>query len=166
MKHQIVLSVLLASFSIFSCAQETVQPELRPVPAERIHTHILPAENTAVVTFESRNVTGPCDMGLWIDGKLAAVFHAHETWQIPLAEGERELRLSWAPVEEEKRKAVQKEKGKYCLKNHPEQQGTVRKIRVAKNIPRTFVLRTNRGYLFKIMPKEEEKVSSRVLQSF
>ena len=85
MKHQIVLSVLLTSFSIFSCAQETVQPELRPVPAERIHTHILPAENTAVVTFESRDVTGPCDMGLWIDGKLASIFHAHETWQIPLA---------------------------------------------------------------------------------
>ena len=94
MKNQIVLSVLLASFSIFSCAQETVQSELRPVPAERIHTHILPVENTAVVTFESRNVTGPCDMGLWIDGKLAAVFHAHEIWKIPLAEGERELRLS------------------------------------------------------------------------
>ncbi len=129
---------------------------LAPVPADRIHTHVVPAEKTAIVTFESRELTGPCDMGLWIDGKLAAIFRANETWKIPLAEGEKEVRLSWAPVEEEKREEVRKEKGKYCLKNHPEKRGTVRKITVGKDTSPTYVLGINRGYLFRITPKEEK----------
>lgn len=137
-------------------ADETV---LTPVPQDRIFIATSASKDFVPITFESRNVTGKCDMALWIDQELSAVFLPNETLSLALAPGKHQLRLTYAPVpqDEEARKKFKDEKGKYCLKDKPQETGFLREIDLEKDNPQKFNLRINQGYLFRIASIEDKK---------
>lgn len=132
--------------------------ELSAVANERIFIPTSAAKPNVPVTFESRYVTGVCDMALWIDDKLSAIFLPDETLTLNLEPGKHNLRLTYAPIptKDEEREKMEKEKGKYCMKEKPQETGFLREIEIQTGQPEKFNLRINHGYLFRISKFEDE----------
>ncbi len=132
--------------------------ELTAVANERVFIPTSAAKQNVPVTFESRDVTGICDMALWIDNKLSVIFLPDETLTLNLAPGKHNLRLTYAPMptNDEEREKMEEEKGKYCMKEKPEETGFLREIELEAGQPEKFNLRINHGYLFRISKIEDE----------
>ena len=137
-------------------SNETV---LTPVPQNRIFISTTVSKNFVPILFESKDVTGKCDIALWVDDELSAVFLPNESLSLALAPGKHKLRLTYAPVpkDEKARQKVRDEKGKYCLKDKPQETGFLKEIELERDKPQKINLRINQGYLFRIAPIEDTK---------
>lgn len=147
-------SILLSVGTAYS--NETV---LTPVPQNRIFISTTVSKNFVPILFESKDVTGKCDIALWVDDELSAVFLPNESLSLALAPGKHKLRLTYAPVpkDEKARQKVRDEKGKYCLKDKPQETGFLKEIELERDKPQKINLRINQGYLFRIAPIEDTK---------
>ena len=149
-----LFSVLLSTGPTHS--NETV---LLPVPQNRVFITPPMSKDFVPIIFESKDVTGKCDMALWIDDELSAVFLPNESLSLALAPGKHKLRLTYAPAPKEKeaRQKVIDEKGKYCIKHKPQETGFLKEIELEKGKFQKFNLRINQGYLFRITKIENSK---------
>lgn len=149
-------AALNAGLSFADEAQD--KAELTAVANERIFIPTAAATESVPVTFESRYVTGICDIALWIDDKLSVIFLPDETLTLNLEPGKHNLRLTYAPIptNDEDRKKMEEEKGKYCMKEKPQETGFLREIELQAGQPEKFNLRINHGYLFRISNLEDE----------
>lgn len=142
-----LFSVLLSSRPTYS--NETV---LLPVPQNRVFITPPVSKDFVPIIFESKDVTGKCDMALWIDDELSAIFLPNESLSLALAPGKHKLRLTYSPVPKKKeaRQKVTDEKGKYCIKDKPQETGFLKEIELENGKFQKFNLRINHGYLFRI----------------
>ena len=147
-------SILLSVGTAYS--NETV---LTPVPQNRIFISTTVSKNFVPILFESKDVTGKCDIALWVDAELSAVYPPADSLSLALAPGKHKLRLTYAPVpkDEKARQKVRDEKGKYCLKDKPQETGFLKEIELERDKPQKINLRINQGYLFRIAPIEDTK---------